>query len=199
LDATPGRFEEAQTALISQFGALALEALEESHRIAAGSALQYVNENFGRDLAHLTAPQPYRAVEYMIVDEVTRRHLELVSSSDGFRNGSLISILDETITPVGARTLSNWIVYPLVALDRIGERHDAVENLFEADLGGVPADTLKRIGDLERLAGRIGAMRASPRDCLRLAQALDAVASLREWLTTRKSRLIDGLVERISP
>ena len=54
----------------------------------------------------------------MLVDETTRRHLELTGSTDGTRIGSLLSILDETLTPVGARTLSNWIVYPLMDLER---------------------------------------------------------------------------------
>ena len=70
----------------------------------------------------------------MLVDEVSRRHLELVISSDGTRRGSLLSVLDETLTPVGARALQNWIVYPLLDLDAICARHDAVEELFETDL-----------------------------------------------------------------
>ena len=85
---------------------------------AAGAALRYVEENFGRDLAHLRPPRLYRAAEFMLVDEVSRRHLELVASSDGTRTGSLLSILDETLTPVGARALANWIVYPLLDLAR---------------------------------------------------------------------------------
>ena len=149
-----------------------LAALDGGVGIAAGAALAYVEETFGRDLAHVIAPRAYRATEYMMVDEVTRRHLELISSSDGARRGSLLSVLDETLTAVGARTLCNWIIYPLLSLEMIRDRHDAVEELFEGDLGGRGADELKRIGDLERLAGRIGSLRASPRDCLRLADAI---------------------------
>ena len=76
----------------------------------------------------------------MVVDETTRRHLELIASTDGARKGSLLSILDETLTAVGARTLCNWIIYPLLALDAIHARHDAVEELFDADLGGTLAE-----------------------------------------------------------
>ena len=124
----------------------------------------------------------------MLVDEVSRRHLELVVSSDGTRRGSLLSVLDETLTPVGARALQNWIVYPLLDLDAICARHDAVEELFETDLGGDVADALRRIGDLERLAGRIGSLRASPRDCLKLEQALRAVDALRGALAAMPER-----------
>jgi DNA mismatch repair protein MutS len=134
----------------------------------------------------------------MLVDEVSRRHLELVVSSDGTRRGSLLSVLDETLTPVGARTLQNWIVYPLLDLEAICARHDAVEELFEADLGGEVSEALRRIGDLERLAGRIGSLRASPRDCLRLAQALEACAALKDALQRCRSPLVRGIAERIT-
>jgi DNA mismatch repair protein MutS len=91
----------------------------------------------------------------------------------------LLAILDETYTAMGARTLTSWLLYPLVDLEAIARRHDAVEELFESDLGGSIADSLKRIGDLERLVGRLGSMRASPRDLGKLAQALVAVESLK--------------------
>lgn len=167
--------------------------------LAAGASLAYVEETFGRDLAHVTTPRAYRATEYMMVDEVTRRHLELISSSDGARRGSLLSVLDETLTAVGARTLCNWIIYPLLSLEMIRDRHDAVEELFDGDLGGRGADELKRIGDLERLAGRIGSLRASPRDCLRLADAIVAVDELKTALADRKSALIHAIANRMQP
>jgi len=190
---------ENRAALTRRFGEEAVTGLDDVMAAAAAAALRYLEETFGRDLAHLNAPVFYRAAAYMMVDETTRRHLELVAASDGSRRGSLLSILDETVTAAGARTLATWITYPLLALDEIGARHDAIEELFDADLGGTVSDALKQIGDLERLAGRLGAMRASPRDCLRLAQALGAVATLRQWLADRKSTLIHQLAARISP
>jgi len=166
---------------------------------AAGAALRYVEENFGHDLAHLRAPRRYHATEYMLVDDVSRRHLELVTSSDGSRIGSLLAVLDETLTPIGARNLANWIVYPLLDLKAIGERHDAVEELFESDLGGAMADALRRIGDLERMTGRIGSLRASPRDLLRLGQALTATAALREVIAACRTPLLQALAARLHP
>ncbi|MBV8138549.1 MAG: DNA mismatch repair protein MutS [Deltaproteobacteria bacterium] len=190
---------ENRAALTRRFGQQAVAGLDDVMAAAAAAALCYLEENFGHDLAHLNAPILYRAAAYMMVDETTRRHLELVAASDGSRRGSLLSVLDETVTAAGARTLATWITYPLLALDEIGARHDAVEELFDADLGGTVSDALKQIGDLERLAGRLGAMRASPRDCLRLAQALGAVATLRQWLADRKSTLIHHLAARMAP
>jgi DNA mismatch repair protein MutS len=193
----PAAFDQASTraTLTGRFA----DTFGDAIWIAAGAALAYVEETFGRDLAHVTAPRAYRAAEYMMVDEVTRRHLELISSSDGARRGSLLSVLDETLTAVGARTLCNWIIYPLLSLEIIRDRHDAVEELFDGDLGGSGADELKRIGDLERLAGRIGSLRASPRDCLRLADAIVAVSELKAALADRKSALIGTVAERMRP
>ncbi|HEY6420208.1 MAG TPA: DNA mismatch repair protein MutS, partial [Candidatus Binataceae bacterium] len=190
--------ERARDALARRFAAAA-SSLDAAVAIAAGVNLVYLEETFGHDLAHLEPPRMYRAAEYMLVDETSRRHLELVTSSDGARKGSLLSILDETITATGARTLANWIVYPLLGRDAITARQDAVEELFDADLGGEIADALKRIGDLERLAGRLGALRASPRDCLRLSQALAAVGALRNALGAFRSAMLRELGSALAP
>jgi DNA mismatch repair protein MutS len=194
--------DAARTRLAGRFGACDRGdggGLDDALMGAAGAALGYVEENFGRDLAHLRPPRFYRATEYMLVDETSRRHLELIASSDGTRAGSLLSILDETLTPIGARTLSNWIVYPLLDREAIRARHDAVEELFEADLGGEVADALRRIGDLERLAGRIGSLRASPRDALKLGQALAAVGTLKQALGRCRSELVQWIAARLAP
>ncbi|HTW87023.1 MAG TPA: DNA mismatch repair protein MutS, partial [Candidatus Binataceae bacterium] len=188
----------AAEAIALRFG-IGAAALDEWVGRAAGAALAYVEENFGRDLNHLHAPVLYRATEYMTVDEVSRRHLELVASSDGGRTGSLLAVIDETITPVGARTLANWVVYPLLDLAAIRERHDAVEEFFDADLGGALSGAMARIGDLERLAGRIGTLRASPRDCANLGRALAAVGALEQALWGFRAGLIRAHVARLQP
>ena len=193
----------AQAILLRRFGLQAAAVpdggFDRGVAAVAGAALGYVEENFGRDLAHMRPPRLYRAAEFMLVDDVSRRHLELVASSDGTRTGSLLAILDQTLTPIGARTLAQWIVYPLLDLGAIRVRHDAVEELFDADLGGEVAESLRRIGDLERLAGRVGSLRASPRDALRLGQALIAVGALRDALATRGSALIREIAGRLRP
>jgi DNA mismatch repair protein MutS len=189
----------AADALVGRFGAACGQIGDGALSVAAGAALLYVERTFGRELAHLRPPRLHRAAEFMTVDETSRRHLELVISNDGTRSGALASVLDETTTPVGARTLAHWIMYPLLDPSSIGARHDAVEELFEADLGGEEDAATRRIGDLERLAGRIGSMRASPRDCRNLAQALEAIAALKERLTIRNSALIRELAARLEP
>jgi DNA mismatch repair protein MutS len=135
----------------------------------------------------------------MLLDDTSRQHLELISSSDGTRDGSLLSVLDETLTPIGTRTLCNWIVYPLMDLEAIRARHDAVEELFEHDLSGAVADALRSIGDLERLGGRIGSLRASPRDVLKLARALEAAAALQQITAAGRSELLQSIATRLIP
>ena len=200
------RLDEAAIArgrqtLARRFGGEAelVEAGGEALGAAAGAALDYLEQTFGRELAHLKPPRIYHAAEYMMVDETSRRHLELVVSSDGEKKGTLLSVLDESATPIGARTISNWIVYPLLDRARIAARHDAVEEFLAADLGGDADAAMRRIGDLERLAGRIGSMRASPRDCLKLAEALEAVATLAESLKDCRSALVRELAARLDP
>ncbi|MGH7879352.1 MAG: DNA mismatch repair protein MutS, partial [Candidatus Binataceae bacterium] len=149
--------------------------------------------------AHLRPPQAYEVAEFMLVDETTRRHLELITSSDGGRSGSLLGVLDESVTPIGARMLAQWIVYPLMELAAIRRRHDAVDELFDSDLGGAPAEALRQIGDLERLGGRIGSLRATPRDTLKLAQALGAVAALKAWLGDRRGEALQEIAARLEP
>jgi DNA mismatch repair protein MutS len=187
----------ARAALAVRFGATG--ELEDAIAAAAGAALRYVEENFGDNLAHLRPPRAYQVTEFMLVDETTRRHLELIASSDGERDGSLLAILDESLTPIGARMIANWIVYPLMELAAIRRRHDAVDELFDCDLGGAAANALRAIGDLERLAGRVGSLRASPRDTLKLAQALGGVATLKVWLADRRSAALQDIAARLEP
>jgi DNA mismatch repair protein MutS len=188
--------ETARTLIECRFGASGLAGAVSA---AAGAALHYVEQNFGHELAHLRAPRLYHAAQYLLVDETTRAHLELVCSSDGTRAGSLLSILDETLTPVGARTLANWLVYPLMDLDAIRMRHDAVDELFDSDLSGDFAEAMRRIGDLERLAGRIGGLRAGPRDVLKLGIALEGVAQVKSELSGRRCAMLTQLAALLCP
>jgi DNA mismatch repair protein MutS len=199
---------DAHGALARRFGDDAVASLRDTTpagaggdalAVAAGAALAYVERTFGGELAHLRPPRLYRAAEYMTVDETSRRHLELTVSSDGTKQGSLLCVLDETLTPVGARTLSHWVVYPLLDINAIAARHDAVEEFFDAELDSELASTMRRIGDLERLAGRVGSMRASPRDLLALAGAFDAISKLKDALRDRKSALIRDLAAQLDP
>ncbi len=148
---------------------------------AAGGTLAYVDAVYRRRPAHLRAPEAYALAGTLGLDAATRRNLELVETLRGERRGSLLWVLDRTATPMGARRLREWVLAPLVDPHAIGRRLDAVERLVEAvELRDALAAALDGIGDVERLAGRIGAGSVGPRDLAGLAGALDRVAALRE-------------------
>lgn len=165
----------------------------------SAAALGYIEQTFGAELAHVRAPRLVQTRNYLMVDEVSRRHLELLVSSDGARPGSLLSILDETCTAAGARTLTDWISHPLLDLDAITGRQDALEELFESDLGGAVPQALRRVGDLERLVGRVGSLRAGPRDCMRLGQALAAVGDLVKAMENLRGAELREIRARLHP
>ncbi|HZY58886.1 MAG TPA: DNA mismatch repair protein MutS, partial [Candidatus Binataceae bacterium] len=170
--------QRAAETLARRFGEQA-PSLRPELTAAAAAAVLYLEQTFGAELSHLRPPELYQANQYLQIDEVSRAHLELVMSSDGTRKGSLLSVLDQTRTAAGARILASWLLYPLLDIEAIHRRQDAIEELFDADLGGAIAAALGRIGDLERLVGRIASLKAGPRECLKLEQALTAVGELK--------------------
>jgi len=154
---------------------------------AAGGVLAYVDAVYRRRPAHLRAPEPYALAGVLGLDLATRRNLELVETLRGERRGSLLAVLDRTTTPMGARRLREWLLAPLVDAAAIGRRLDAVERLVEAvELRGAVQALLDGVGDVERLAGRIGARAASPRDLGALAATLERVAGLQALLAAER-------------
>jgi DNA mismatch repair protein MutS len=188
----------AAQAMARRFGPRS-ESLPAEMALAAGVALLYLEQTFGAELAHLRAPEVHQASQYLQIDEVSRAHLELVVSSDGTRKGSLLSVLDQTRTAAGARTLAGWLLYPLLDIDAIHRRQDAIEELFDADLGGAISAALGRIGDLERLVGRVASLKAGPRDCLRLGLALEAVAELKQTFDIFRSEELRRCAGALDP
>jgi DNA mismatch repair protein MutS len=145
--------------------------------------LRYLGETHRSSIAHLRPPQTDEAGGTLVLDEPTRRNLELLSTTRGERRGSLLWVLDQTETPMGGRLLRQWLLAPLTDVVAIGDRLDAVEELLNS-----PArrqDTVRvlgTIGDLERLTARLIAARVTPRDVLGLAAALAAVERVRSIL-----------------
>jgi DNA mismatch repair protein MutS len=149
-------------------------------------------------LDHLRAPEPYDADRHLLIDTTSRRNLELLATFAGERRGSLLWVLDRTGSPMGARTLRAWMLAPLLAPETIGRRLDVVELLVEAVAGRAAVmEALRGMGDLERLAGRVGAGAATPRDLGALRVALDRVAELGASLGAVGSPLLAELEGRL--
>jgi DNA mismatch repair protein MutS len=161
---------------------------------AAGGALAYVDRVYRRRPAHLRTPEAYTLAGCLRVDAATRRNLELLQTLAGERRGSLLWVLDRTATPMGARRLREWLLYPLLDPTAIGRRLDAVEELIErAEARAALAAVLGGVGDLERLVGRVGARTAGPRDLAHLAVALGRVEEARAALAGARAPLLGTL------
>src|SRR5438093_6429926 len=122
---------------------------------AVSGALAYVDAVYRRRPAHLRPPEPYTLAGFLGLDAATRRNLELLQTLTGERRGSLLWVLDDTQTAMGARRLREWLLYPLCDLSALGARLDALEELLDRiDARAALRSALDGIGDLERLAGR---------------------------------------------
>ncbi len=185
--------EEADRALREHFQVASLEAfgLRESAGAglpravsAAGAVLRYVQENQRASLPTITAIRTYNATAHMVLDAQTRRNLELFTGGrDGRREGSLLAVLDQTRTALGARLLRRWLGQPMLDITPLRERQDLVATFFEHGLRrGALREALGAVPDLERLVGRIGAGIASPREVVALRRGLEAVEGVRRAL-----------------
>jgi DNA mismatch repair protein MutS len=150
---------------------------------ALGGLRAYLRETYRGRLDHLRVPEVHHPRDTLVIDQTTRANLSLLQGANGEPRGSLLGVLDRTRTPMGSRALRRWCLAPLTSCAAIGRRLDAVETLVEGpELRGELRRLLDGMGDFERLAGRVGAGRASPRDLARLATGLERVAGLRQRL-----------------
>ncbi|MGE5127095.1 MAG: DNA mismatch repair protein MutS, partial [Betaproteobacteria bacterium] len=197
--------QRARRELLAHFGVATLEAFgcEALPRAtaAAGAVLRYVRETQKRDLAHVTGLVTRASQDVLTIDAVTRRNLELVESlADGGRRGTLLDVLDHSRTAMGARLLREWLLRPLVELERIQDRLDAVEELaFRALERGRLRDALGRVQDLERILGRVVLGTAGPRDLRALGQSLRALPVAAEALADCVAPLVRAQVKDLDP
>jgi DNA mismatch repair protein MutS len=149
---------------------------------AAGAILQYLEGNRSDALNLLTSLSRYSLDEFMALDAATRRNLELTETiRSGTTAGSLLGILDRTVTPMGKRLIRQWVSKPLLDVSRIRKRYQGVNTFFENGL--VRAEIrqqMKDLGDLERLGNRIVGGTAQPRDLVGIRDTLSQLPELRE-------------------
>ncbi len=201
------RPERGASDLMRHFSVLTLDGFGLAGLVAgtgaAGALLEYARETQHSDLSHIRRILPYRLGDHLILDEATRRNLELVANSlDHGREGTLLSVLDRTVTPMGGRLLRNWILYPLMERYSIEARLSAVEALVAAATERQAARRmLRKISDMERLLGRVTLRTATPRDLLALKESLAMVPGIRDGLEgpAGYSELISGIRADLDP
>jgi len=180
-------FEAARAAVLSQTGAQTLHGFGlEDHLAAtsaAGALVQYLRETQKADLAHVRDLSYRTGADSMVVDPTTLRNLEVIAAADGGKNGSLLQEIDRTVTSMGGRLIRSWVLRPLLALERIQDRLDAVEEFaFRSTERAKVRETLKGVHDIERLVARAALGTAGPRDLVALRQSLAAVPRIRMLL-----------------
>ena len=177
-------FDTARQALLDHFevGALdgfGLASLPLAVR-AAGAVLAYVCENQLGAADQLVNLTTYSTAQYMALDAPTRRNLELTQGTrSGGVQGSLLGVLDQTVTPMGGRLLRTWLAQPLLNLDAVQARLDAVQALYDDNLTRASViEALRGLNDLERLTNRVVQRIATPRDLLAVRKTLEGLPPL---------------------
>jgi DNA mismatch repair protein MutS len=177
---------------------------------AAGCLLGYVEETQKSALPHLTGMAVESASETIALDAATRRNLELDTHPSGRIEHTLLGVLDETVTPMGARALRRWLNRPLRDRDTLRRRHQAIATLIEARTYEPLREKLRGIGDLERILARVALCSARPRDLSTLRDGLAAAPGIAAIVLEREgsraasraprmehSPLLAALVERL--
>ncbi len=152
---------------------------------AVGAILFYVQETQKASPAHLSRLEFYQVHDYLVLDETTRRNLELFENLQSrSRKGSLLDILDETVTSMGGRMLKRWLGSPLMDMEKIQDRLEKVAELKEKDLPRKAIrDSLRQVRDLERLSARISLGVANARDLVALRASLNLLPDVRTLLS----------------
>ncbi|MEH2058297.1 MAG: DNA mismatch repair protein MutS [Nostoc sp.] len=190
---------EARPRLLQKFKVRSLEGLGCDHLPlavrAAGGLLEYLEDTQKENPVTLQRLRSYTVTDYLIVDNQTRRNLEITQTvRDGTFHGSLLWALDKTSTAMGGRALRRWLLQPLIDIKGIRARLDTIQELMEnTPLRQDLRQLLRQIYDLERLTGRAGSGTASARDLVALADSLSRLPELSNLVTQARSPFLKAL------
>jgi len=163
---------------------------------AAGACLRYARETQRAAAEHVTDLIYFEPQDHLVLDSVTVRNLELVESLAGGSGRSLLQVIDETVTGMGARLLRAWLLRPCVKRGEVEARLAAVQDLLASQVRRDKLRALlKEVSDLERVVGRVSLGSATPRDLCAMLRSLNQVPAIREVLSGLSASLIEVLVE----
>ncbi len=168
---------------------------------AAGAVLSYLSETQKASLVHIDRLVRYAPGDTLEIDAATRRSLEVTCTyRDGRREGSLLDVIDRTVTAMGSRLLADWLSNPLTKIEPIDERLGAVAELVtDAGLANALQDQLRGVYDLERLLTRVTTGRASPRDLSFIGRTLRGLPTIKAKITARQAALLRQLEAELDP
>jgi len=166
---------------------------------AAGAIIHYLKDTEHPNLQHIASLQRIDRDDFLWLDRFTIKNLELISNN-AESSPTLLSVMDNTVSPMGARLLKRWIVFPLKDIQKINERLDTVEYLIkETDLHNRISQHTRQCGDMERLVSRIPMKKISPREVLQLARGLKQVHTIKELCLTSSNEYLKRLGDTLNP
>jgi len=192
-DSELGRDQLVEHFRVSSLEAFGIESGDNAAVGAAGALLRYLNELQPSGMAHLARPKVERPGHILPLDEMTRRNLELVESMRGGEtSGTLLGVLDRTLTPMGARLLRQWLLAPLIDRADIEARLSAVDALGDGLIRAALREALDGVRDIERLAGKAAAGRASPRELRGLGDSIARLPAIETALGRARAAVTSG-------
>lgn len=194
--------DAANERLVKHFGTASLKGfgVDGMHEavVAAGSLLYYLDLTQHTNISHITSLARIDGDRYVRLDKFTIRNLELLNplAEEGL---SLLKVIDKTVTPMGGRKLRSWVSFPLLDIEEITRRQDAVEYFFrDVACRDRCEEALRRVGDLERLMAKLASNRIGPRDFVSLRDSLRAADTLRNVLSESGSEVFVGMSREMS-
>ena len=194
--------QTARQKLLKHFGVKNLKGFGVDHLrngvIASGAILQYLELTQHTQVGHITSLARIEEERYVRLDKFTARSLELVQpmQDDG---KSLLDVIDRTVSPMGARMLKRWMIFPLKDVKKIEERLDVVDYFFrEPELRQTVDERFHRVGDLERIISRVAVGRVSPREVVALRVALQSLQDVKDGCLQAENTVLRRIGERLN-
>jgi DNA mismatch repair protein MutS len=190
--------DDCAALLIKQFGVRSLDGYgltRKSEAVrAAGACLRYAQETQRAAAAHIGDIVYFEPQDHLVLDHITVRNLELVQAMGASGGHSLLDVIDETVTGMGARLLRAWLLRPSIRRGEVEARHGVVAELHASHMKRDRLRSLlKEVADVERLTGRLNLGSATPRDLVALRRSLDQIPPIREGLRNAQSSLLQVL------
>ena len=193
--------QTARQKLLKHFAVKSLKGFGVDHLhngvIASGAILQYLELTQHTQVGHITSLARIEEERYVRLDKFTVRSLELIQpmQDDG---KSLLDVIDRTVSPMGARMLRRWMIFPLKDVKKIEERLDVVDYFFrEPELRQMVDERFHRVGDLERIISRVAVGRVSPREVVALKIALQSLQEVKEGCMNAQNAVLRTIGERM--
>jgi len=194
--------ESARKKLLSHFGTKNLKGFGVEHLrngvVAAGAILYYLEQTQHTQIGHIRSIRQIEENRYVRMDKFTVRSLELLGTMNEGGN-SLLSVIDKTVSPMGARLLRRWMVFPLKEVKPIEERLNVVEYFFrDPERRDAIEELLHQIGDLERIGGKVAVGRVNPREMVQLLLALKAIEPIKHLCMDAESKSLRSIGEGLN-